>query len=200
MEPNQEQNQSSLVREGLSVYIGTTGTGKTHKALRDALSLAAVKRQGLLIIDSRGAENLATLELSKINSNWRERLYHEGRIIRIVPETESDFEVAIKTVEKNGNCILFIDEVSTWASNPNLQNLCRVWRHRKVSIFLTTQKIGMDIQQGILACDPVLFVFRTTAPTSLEWLEKWHRIPADTLRNLRMPAGDKGGEYFELSF
>jgi hypothetical protein len=90
--------------------------------------------------------------------------------------------------------ILVIDECAPWANNKTFHNLCRVWRHRNVTLFITTQKIGRDIEQTILACDPTMYVFRLTNPRSLEWVERWHRIPENELRQLEV------GQYFMVSF
>jgi len=183
-----------MVDPGLNVYIGTTGTGKTHKAIRDAIELAGQKRLGVLVIDSRGAENLREIPEFRPGLELYETVYHKGGIARVVPKDEIEFDAIMGVVDRTGRVILMIDEVAAWATSKTLQNLCRVWRHKQVSIFLTTQKIGRDIEQTILACDPQLYLFRVTNPRTLEWCERWHRVTEQRLRALKV------GEYYKVTF
>ena len=122
-----------------------------------------------------------------------QRVY-QGEVARIIPEDQLEFDSLIRAVDRRGNVVLFIDEVSSWATNREMQRLIRVWRHRKVSILLTTQLVGRDLEQAVQACNPVIYAFRTTAPRTLEWFEKWHRIPHETLRGLNV------GEYIRVQF
>lgn len=183
-----------MISDGLHVYIGTTGTGKTHKAIRDAIELAGVKRQGVLVIDSRGADNLTEIKEYRYGRELLEDCWNYGKICRVVPRNDEDFEQIISQVDKTGNIIILIDECAPWASNRTFQNLCRVWRHRKISMFLTTQKVGRDIEQTVLACDPRLYIFRLTNPRSIEWVERWHRLTEQQVRALKV------GEHFEVGF
>src|SRR5262249_16135625 len=117
---------------------------------------------------------------------------HGGHIGRIVPQGELDFEAPLRAVDRYGNCCLFIDEVSFWANNPAFLRLARVWRHRSISLFLTSQKVGRDVEQTIQSCDPTLYVFRCTGPTTLEYFERMHDLPRDKLRSLKV------GEHYTL--
>jgi DNA helicase HerA-like ATPase len=183
-----------MIPDGLHVYIGTTGSGKTHKAIRDAIELAGTKRLGVLVIDSRGANNLREIQELRPGKELWEQVWNYGSIRRVVPRDETEFDEIIRRVDQTGQLILVIDECAPWANNKTFHNLCRVWRHRNVTLFITTQKIGRDIEQTILACDPTMYVFRLTNPRSLEWVERWHRIPENELRQLEV------GQYFMVSF
>lgn len=190
-----------MIREGLHVYIGTTGTGKTHKAIRDAAALAASRSiegvpphsSGLLVVDSRGANNLRDIPEHDAKRAIR-IVYGQRGIARVVPKDRADFDSLIIEADKRGGAVILIDEISAWATSVPFINLCRVWRHRRTSLFLTTQKVGRDIEQGVLACDPVLYVFRCTSPATLEWLERWHRLPPERFKALGV------GEFYTLSF
>lgn len=171
------------IRDGLHVYIGTTGTGKTHKAIRDAITLARQRGVGVLVIDSRGAENLKDIPEYRVDMDLAHAVW-QGKVCRVVPADKEEFNRLMMAVDKVGQCVVLIDECATWATDKTFLALCRVWRHRKVSLFLTTQKVGFDLQQSVLACDPVLWIFRTTAPTTIDWLERWHGIDPNVLRNM----------------
>lgn len=187
------------MREGLHVYIGTTGTGKTHKAIRDALALSQELKRGLLVIDSRGAENLKEIpsfgvfpgSLQK-NLPLFDHVYSQGKVARVVPNNQEEFDLLMKAADRIGNFVIMIDEISSWAANTTFQDLCRVWRHRKISFFLTTQKVGRDVQQTVLACDPTIWAFRVTNPTSLEWFEKYAHVAPETLKGLQV------GQFLEI--
>lgn len=186
-----------VVSPGLHVYIGTTGTGKTHLACQHAIALGSAQRRGVLIIDSRGANNLkGLLPIYQVDKKLEEAL-SQGKVCRAVPygrEEDLIFDRAMDIIDRRGRLVLFIDEVSKWSHNRMLLSLCSVWRHRDISIFLTTQKVGVDIQQGVLSCDPSLYLFRLTSPTALEWVERWHKLTPDRFKMLQV------GQHYRLSF
>jgi hypothetical protein len=177
---------TATLQEGIHVYIGAPGSGKTHKAIRDAYSLAKREGLGVLVIDSRGAKNLVEIPETKPPELYR-KLW-AGEMVRRIPYDQEEFDSIIAEVDARGHCAVLIDEVSEWATNRSMKRLLRVWRHRKVSVFLTSQMIGRDIEQAVQACNPVLYLFRCTAPTTLEWVEKWHRLPQESLRALPVGA------------
>lgn len=188
-----------MISPGLHVYIGTTGSGKTYKAIRDAIAHAGETARGVLVIDSRGEGNadggcLKPIPEMRPTGDLWQAVYAYGQVARVVPRDEAEFDNIIQVVDRTGQLVVLIDEVSPWATNKTLQALCRVWRHRKVSLFITTQKIGRDLEQSILACDPKLYLFRLTAPRSLEWVERWHRIPPEAVKALPV------GSYYLRTF
>lgn len=191
-----KSKNSETVRPGLHVYIGTTGTGKTHLAASHAIALAKAEKKPLVIVDSRGAENLAQIQPVVTVQELRSRLTH-SQVSRFLPSgnhAEEEFQEVIELIDSCGNCIVLIDEVAQWGYNRSLISLCRVWRHKKVSLFMTTQKIGRDLEQGVLACDPVFYLFRITAPATMEWVEKHHRITPDKLKALQV------GQHYVVTF
>lgn len=182
------------IEDGIHVYIGTTGTGKTHLAIRHAIELARSKSLGVLVIDSRGAQNLKEIPLYREGKDLYSDLFNYGKIVRVVPENADEFDRIMKTLDRVGNAVVLIDEVSEWATNLTFNKLCRVWRHRTISFFITTQKIGRDVEQTVLACDPNIYIFRLTNPRSLEWVERWHRLSEAQIKALQV------GQYYRARF
>jgi hypothetical protein len=80
------------------------------------------------------------------------------------------------------------------STGDRLAKLCRLWRPRNLRILLTTQHINGDVDQAIQACDPLIYAFRTTSATSLDYFWKRHRITAEELNSQGI------GEALELSF
>ena len=190
--------EPAIQPEGVHCYIGAPGVGKTHTAIRHALTLARSKGQGVLVVDTRAAENLAVIPEHHSIPQVIQTVWGYRGIARIIPrrnKTKSDaFEQLMGAVDHYGACCVVIDEVATWARNITLIELCRVWRHRKVSLFLTTQKVGGDMEQGVLACDPWIHLFRCSNPMSIEWAEEWGGIDPAELSAL------EPGQYFLIHF
>ena len=161
------------VRPGVHAYIGTTGTGKTYLAIQEAFPLARSLGVGVLVIDTRGAENWRDMPVVE-NRGAIATVFRARAIAHVIPKSMEDFEELIRAADQYGNAVLIIDECATFATSPALALLVRVWRHRRVSIFLTTQKVGRDVEQSVLACDPVIRLFRVTNSATLEWAFKYH--------------------------
>lgn len=167
---------------GVTLYVGTTGTGKTHAALADLRET----RLRQVVADLGGSSLLAELPMRGAGQ--------PGLLGgRYQPETSGDLDALLDRCYRAGNVALLVDDAAALRSK-ELPRLCRLWRPRNLRILITTQHISGDVEQAIMACDPLIFAFRTTSPRSLEWLEKWHGVQPEEVAALGM------GEALELSF
>lgn len=163
---------------GVNLYIGTTGTGKTHAALEDIRAFSPHKM--VTILDLGGSplvRDLASIPIAR----------------KFTPETASEYDRILERVYQEGNQTVLIDDAAALPSKV-LPKLCRLWRARNLRILLTTQHVSGDIDQAVMACDPLIFAFRTTSPRSLEWLQRWHNVYPDEIGELEL------GDAIELSF
>ncbi len=167
---------------GVNLYIGTTGTGKTFAALEDLRQLQMPRA----ILDLGGSALLAKIPKAASPKVLRE----EGRW---TPETAEELEAILDALYKRGNVAILVDDAAALRA-PLIGKLCRLWRARNLRLFITTQHVSGDIEQAIMACDPLIHAFRTTSPRSLEWLKKWHELEASEVAQLGM------GEALELTF
>lgn len=168
---------------GVTLYVGTTGTGKTHAALED------LKRIGMpiAVLDLGGSALLMDTPRSKRGNRKRPRWE------RFSPETKEEYDKVLRDLFRRGNTAILIDDAAALPSQ-ELSKLCRLWRPRNLRVLMTTQHISGDISQAVMACDPLIYAFRTTSPRSLEWLEKWHGVDPAEVHALEL------GEALELSF
>lgn len=167
---------------GVNLYIGTTGTGKTFAALEDLRQLKMPRA----ILDLGGSALLARIPRAVSPKALRE----EGRW---TPETADELEAILDGLYKRGNVAVLVDDAAALRA-PMLGKLCRLWRARNLRLFITTQHVSGDVEQAIMACDPLIHAFRTTSPRSLEWLQKWHRVEPEEVARLGV------GEALELCF
>lgn len=180
------------VDPGVHVYIGTTGTGKTHLAIQHSFPLARSLGQGMLIIDCRAAGNFKEMPVDTVREA-SVKVFERKGIARVIPRDEEQFEALLLAADRYGKACILIDECATFASSRSLSLLVRVWRHRELSLFLTTQKVGRDVEQSVLACDPTIYLFRVTNPRSLEWACRWYDLDETRLRSLDL------GEHYRLN-
>ena len=167
------------------MYVGTTGTGKTHAALAD-LRAQPLPRVFLDLGCSKLLESVPQAAPAS-----RKALPAESRW---VPETVEELEAVLENLYKRGNVAILIDDCAALRSPRMLAKACRLWRPRNLRIALTTQHISGDIDQAVMACDPLIFAYRCTSPTSIDWL--WDRFRITPEENAALPLG----ESFELSF
>lgn len=190
-EPQGEQDDAPS--EGIVIYLGTTGTGKTFKALADLKALhASTGDRGALIVDSaatptvREVRPVATLE-EAIQAVWG-----RGEFVRWIPSDENgqdsveDFTRLMRAIRSGGNVRVLIDEISFWVRNPEMLKLCRVWRASNATLLFTGQTVGQDFGQGVLGCNPTFHVYKLTAPRSIEFVEKWLQVDPAEIRALEL--------------
>lgn len=189
------------------IYLGTTGTGKTYKAVRDLEALHQANGHGALVIDSAASPTVAHVPRvadlrEAILAVWGER-----KLVRWIPsdedkkDSQADFTRLMLAARAGGNVSILVDEISFWAKNPEMLKLCRVWRASNVDLLLTGQHVGMDFGQSVLACNPTLYLYRLTAPRSIEFATRWltdpetgEPIEESRVRNLGL------GEFLEFRF
>ena len=103
------------------------------------------------------------------------------------PETaEAQFNQAMRVIRevKGPPIAILVDEVSFWKDSSEFKTLCRTWRHAHATVLVTSQHVSADIGQVLFGCNPTLFLFRTTAPRSLEFIMRWHGLDPAEIREL----------------
>ncbi len=177
---------------GILGYVGTTGVGKTYLARQH---LDELHKMGIpcLVIDSATVQNFADLPHVKNAREVVTKLYSEydegspAPMIAWTPRTIEEFDAllnAIMEAKADGGVAILIDEITFWKKSLNLPFLCRTWRHSRTTILVTSQHVSADLGQVLFGCNPRIFIFRTTAPRSLEWLFKWHGLDVDAIREM----------------
>ena len=196
-----DPDAAPVIAEGIHVYVGTTGTGKTFKALHDLEALHdSTADRGALIVDSVGSPTLREIEQVPDLRTGIERVWGEGDIVRWIPSDEgendaqADFRRLMKALLAGGNVRVLIDEISFWARNPEMLKLARVWRNANTTLLLTGQHLSADFGQSILSCNPTVYVFRLSAPAGIEFAVRWLRISEEENAALGM------GEFIERRF
>lgn len=158
-------------------YVGAPGSGKTTAALGHALGAARARGCGLLILDAIGAANFAALPESRPEDLprilWGEA---DGRpIARAAPRDARELGRFLAVILAGGRVELLVDEAAVWfgmGGQRPLLALLRGYRHAGIGVRLTTQHLSGDVPQVALALAPTLRVFRSTAPRTLDLLEK----------------------------
>lgn len=182
----------------VTIYLGTTGTGKTYKALADITALHnKTHDRGCIIVDSAASPTLkavpkvATLE-EALKAAWGRKA-----MVRWHPSDENgadgdaDFTRLMKAARSGGNVRILVDEASFWYRDPQLLKVVRVWRASNATFYFTGQTIGQDFGQGVLGCNPTFYVGKLTAPRAIEFCERWLRIGQDETDSLGL------GEFIE---
>lgn len=179
--------------EGIVIYLGTTGTGKTYSAIQQITALhESTADRGCIVVDSAASPTLAhiprvpSLEVA-VKEAWGGR-----RMVRWIPsdegeqDSDADFTRLMKAAREGGNIRLLIDEASFWYRNPQLLKLVRVWRASNVTLYFTGQTIGQDFGQGVLGCNPKFYVYRVTAPRTIEFCEQFLHFDRSDLQVLQL--------------
>lgn len=188
----QSLTEPKWMPHGICVYVGTTGSGKTYLAWKHLKRLRRRARVPCLLIDSAGAENFQGEPHAKGLAEVAAQLNDPNKgIVYWTPENvlevDALFSVLLR-LAKEGKATpigIMIDEVSFWtveSRSKELRKLCRLWRHVKVTLLITSQHVSGDLGQVMLACNPLLFLFKTTAPASLKWIEDNHAVTAEEVR------------------
>lgn len=182
------------VPKGIGVFVGTTGTGKTYLAWKLLKRLRRRRHIPCLLIDSAGAENFRSEPHARTLQEVAFQLNDpEKGIVYWTPENVLEVDAFIAQLlllAKQGKGVpigIMIDEVSFWtveSRSKELRKLCRLWRHVEATLFITSQHVSGDLGQVMLACNPLLFLFQTTSPTSVEWIEKNCRISEELTRSI----------------
>jgi len=183
-----------VIDPGLHIYLGTTGAGKTHKAFEDLKDYHARTKLGCVVIDSGRAKNFRAFPHEPTLQAVVQAVWAEKKLAYWTPRDLDELERFLSASEKAGGIAFLIDEIGFWPGTRELPRVCRVWRHAEVTILVTAQHVGKDLGQVLLGCNPTIYVFRTTAPRSLEWLEDWHELDQQAVR------AQSTGVYIEKRF
>jgi hypothetical protein len=178
---------------GVTLYVGTTGTGKTHAALDDLRTVEMDR----IVLDLGGSALLSEIPTAKDSSRGASEF-------RLTPDSAEELDRELQRIYRRGNAAILVDDSSALPTKV-LPKLCRLWRPRNLRILITTQHISGDIAQAIQACDPLIYAFRTTSTASLEWLRQWHGVTPEDMKALPMPVRQpdgtwKPGDALEISF
>jgi len=114
---------------------------------------------------------------------WRER-----RDVLFAPAPH-ERELVLSMLDAAGECVVLIDEAHVWmnarsAADCALVELMRVHRHRKLSLFLTSQHLTGDVPQSAFSCAPTLHIFRCESKPVLDRVETEWGLPREQVRNL----------------
>lgn len=174
---------------GILGYVGTTGSGKTHLAF---LHLQRLHKSGVhcVVIEGVMVDNFEHLPMLKNAREVLISLYskEQKEIPAWVPRDEMELDAflnAVMEAKPEQGIAILIDEVSFWKKSKNLPFLFRTWRHSKSTILVTSQHVSADLGQVLFGCNPKLYIFRTTAPRSLKWLEDWHGLEPNQIREMQ---------------
>ncbi len=165
---------------GVSWYVGAPGTGKTTLAVSHARMIAGARQVPTLVVNSAGGISVSPCAVRDLGEALYAKQDPDGAagappVLGIVPATAADVEVAMKVVYAGGNAVALVDEAGWWLTahsrgTSSLLRVCRAWRHRGLSVLLTTQALSGDIPQTALACANRIYVFRQQAPASVKRL------------------------------
>lgn len=170
---------------GVAWYVGAPQTGKTTAACVHARQWASELGRPILVVDSMGTRDFANLRHYDDLTELVEAVWTRGESAAIQPAQVADVDRVCNAARAGGDVVVLVDEAHFWtrASNPLLR-LMRGTQHSRTRVLCTTQHLSGDVPQAALACDPDLFVFRTSSPRSLERLEREFGVPSDVARSL----------------
>jgi hypothetical protein len=160
-----------MISPGLYAYVGTTQIGKTYKAIEMLREYHEQSKLGALVLDLGGAKNFRSWPHAKTHEEVIQRVWVERGLVAYTPSDEEDYEVMLDAIRKAGGIAVLIDEIGLYPRSRQLAQLCRVWAHAGVTLFFTAQHVSADLGQVLLACNPHLFVFKTTSPRSKQWIQ-----------------------------
>jgi len=189
---------AAALAEGLHVYVGAPGTGKTTAMLQDVVTLhQRTGKAGLVVYSGEDPREHPEASVSRLLRVLDERATLEGALFSAFaarslvlyrPRTADDVLGVIRTARSPGRILLGIDDVGVWTHSAKLRqelgDLAATWRHARTSVFLTLQHVGSDLSQRIRSCAPVVRVFRVPASTTLEWAVDAHGLDPERLAAL----------------
>jgi hypothetical protein len=174
--------------KGILGYVGTTGVGKTYLARQH---LEQLRNKGVpgVVIDAATVENFEDLPHAKDAREVLQSLFgsKDATIIAWTPRTVEEFDAflnAVMEAKSERGVAMLIDEITFWKKSKNLPFYFRTWRHSRSTILVTSQHVSADLGQVLFGCNPHIYIFRTTAPRSLEWYFKWHGLDTDKIREM----------------
>jgi hypothetical protein len=172
---------------GCAWYVGAPQSGKTTLASVHARKWSEALGRPVVVVDSEGTRDFVRVEHFDDVRELAGAVWGQGSWAAITPEDVRQVDELAGAVRRGGNVVLLVDEAHYWLASARSTGLLRLMRstqHSRLRVLLTTQHLSGDVPQSALACDPDLFVFRTTSPRSLDVLEKQFRCPASVARAL----------------
>ena len=190
------------VAEGLHVYLGAPGAGKTTRMLADVIELHERTRSGGIVVycgeDPRehatSAVSRSLLQLVP-RPTLRAALfsaYSASELVLYRPVDARCVLALIAAARRPGRTLLAVDDVGVWTHSAKVRqelgDLAATWRHARTSLFLSLQHVGTDLSQRIRSCAPLVRIFRVPPSTTREWASEEHGLDPAALG--RLPVGE----------
>jgi hypothetical protein len=164
------------------VYVGATGTGKTTRAVQDAV----LSRLPTLYVDPIRAENFSGLVHLPPD---RAAARVIGGQSALCSPTREELDAAVDSImrARPGPRGILIDEAWDYMSvttlSSTLREALRAHRHYALHFFIVTQ-LPKDLNPVVFACDPTAYVFRLRRHRDLERVELEWGFPRDVVAEL----------------
>lgn len=183
---------------GVHAYVGETQTGKTTLALQELTAFMRAQRCGAIIVDSGSATNFRAYPHVANAADAIRGAWH-GQLATWTPRDKDEWAslwTMVERAEGKGGArtpvAILVDEVSFWPKSKAFENVLRTWAHKRVTLFVTSQRITKDLGETFLACGPRVRMFRMTAPLTLRLMKNTYNVPWEHVQTLRT------GEYVYL--
>jgi hypothetical protein len=180
--------------EGVSFYVGMTGTGKTHLALRHLREAVAENGFPALILDLVRAKNLRDLPHEPTVDAVLAKLYGAPRTHATFTGEEAQLDQIFRAISDDftGGVNVLVDEIYWVPCNArkistDFSKALRSWRHPALGenrFFLTSQRPG-DLHGDGYAARSRMYVFRPSEGRDVDRLERDFGIPRDEMLALK---------------
>jgi hypothetical protein len=186
-----------VTHQGVSFYVGMTGTGKTYLALEHLKAAVAENGNPSLILDMVGAKNFKTFPHEATVDAVLQKLYGNPRTHAIYrPRSEAELNQIFNAVgaedDGPGAVNVLVDEIFWVPCNghkilTSFSKAIRGWRHPWLGesiFFLTSQRPG-DLHGDGYAARDRMYVFRPSEGRDVDRLEKDFGIPREKMLALK---------------
>ena len=155
-----------------TVIFGKRGCGKSTYCK----NIVVKSILPVLVVDTMNEYQKYAI-LSKVT----DRLIFDKFKIRVVPESEIDFEITMRLIghlKYRYGINVILDEIDMW-SNPhyiptNLENNLKFSRHYKLNIWSTVRS-PMEVNKKITSLANEFIIFKVTEPRPLEYFKQFAR-------------------------
>lgn len=174
----------------IELIVGTTGSGKTTKALADAAKESRSKSRPVFLLDSEGVTDPKDSFATAPTVPEAIRMYWEdGRHTRYHPAGRPEVDALARAWRAAGHAIVLVDEGAYWfrydQKSEAIERMIRVHRHSDLSLYITTQHVS-DFSPLLLQCADVVHVFCTTANRSIERLVREYGFDEAEISSLKV--------------
>ena len=166
-------------------YVGAPRYGKTTLGVSHLWD--SVERNGnpAVIIDSVRDQIFRDVPHVETMPEVFRYLYEKRTHVAIQPSNQSTVEQICRGVLAVGHANVFIDESPFWLNNLRMmRSLAERDNRGPIEMFLTAQSFSSDIPSAARDCNPLIHVFRVTAPNSLDYLERRYKMNREEVENL----------------